>query len=59
MTTYEKYEKLLPFREEILEEMRKREREGPINGLDGFFLCLAEERAIYPDDILEKYCKKL
>jgi hypothetical protein len=46
------------FRSEIIEEMRRREREGPINGLDGMFLCLAEEREIYPDDIIEKYGKR-
>jgi len=54
---YEIDKKLIPFREEILEEMRRREREGPLNGLDGMFLCLAEERAIYPDDIIKKYIK--
>lgn len=55
MKTYEKDEKLLDFREEILEEMRRRELEGPKNGLDGLFLTLAEDYAIYPDDIIKNY----
>jgi len=53
------HEKLRPFRKEILKEMRRREREGPVNGLDGMFLGLAEDCGIYPDDIVEKYIKKL
>lgn len=40
---------------QILKEMLKRERNGKPNGLDGLFLCLAQERRIYPDDIIKKY----
>ena len=48
---------LRQFRGEILEEMYRREREGPINGWDGLFLDLAENWEVYPDDIMEKYEK--
>lgn len=41
-------------REKIMEEMRERERNGKLNGLDGMFLYLAGMK-IYPDDIIKKY----